>query len=217
MIVKICGLKTLEHSLIACEAGAKMLGFNFYQKSVRYIEEELCRQLVEEIKQQYPMVICVGIFVNHSPQEVQRILGFCKLDMAQLAGDEVVADYQTLPNKIFKAYRSKTFSELMDAMIHSEERSFSPDLLLDAFQKDAYGGSGKVGDWGLASVMAEKYDLLLAGGLDPDNVAQAIQQVNPWGVDVASGVEVVRGEKDGILIQKFIQQAMQASVLDQRI
>lgn len=213
MIVKICGLKTLEHSLIACEAGAKMLGFNFYQKSVRYIDEELCRKLVEEIKQQYPIVKCVGVFVNHSPQEIQRILKFCKLDMAQLAGDEVMSDYKSLPNKIFKAYRSKTSSEIMDAMIHSESRDFSPDLLLDAFQKDAYGGSGKMGDWGLASVIAEKYNLLLAGGLNPDNVAQSIQQVNPWGVDVASGVEVVRGEKDSGLIREFIQQAMQASVL----
>lgn len=207
MIVKICGLKTLQDSLIACQAGADMLGFNFYQASSRYITVENCCQIVTEIKAAYPAVICVGVFVNHSIDQVKQVMSLASLDLAQLSGDEPVEAFEPLGDIRFHALRALSMHEIHTIMNKMPPKKRPPAFLLDSDQKGSYGGSGKTGDWRLAADAAKHYPLLLAGGLNLDNVAEAINTVRPWGVDVASGVESQPGVKDTKKIAVFISEA----------
>jgi phosphoribosylanthranilate isomerase len=205
MKIKICGLKKLEDSLIACEAGADMVGFNFFPSSVRYISPENCRPIVERIKKTYPGVLTVGIFVNHSIDEIKNVLNYCHLDLAQLSGNEPIGILQQLGNKAFKAIRPKYIVEALDMIDELPRRGEHPAFLIDSNFGKEFGGTGRVGNWELAAQVAREYHILLAGGLNPENVPTAIEQVRPWGVDVASGVERIRGVKDLKLIKAFIQ------------
>ena len=103
MKIKICGLKTIENSRTACEAGADMLGFNFYKPSPRYIAIDACREIIGEIKTTYPLIVCVGVFVNHSLDQVKAIMTESGLDLAQLSGDETPADLEHSGASAFKA------------------------------------------------------------------------------------------------------------------
>ena len=211
MIVKICGIKTLEPALAAIEAGADMLGFNFYPPSSRYIEVETCAQIVAGLKAAGKPVINVGVFVNEDPQRVQEIMDVCNLDLAQLSGDETLVDLAVLNGRAFKAIRPHSLSEA-DEQLGIFGRSEAPALLVDAHVKGAYGGMGTTGDWMLAQHLAEQAPILLAGGLDPENVAEAVRTVNPWGVDVASGVESSPGVKDPSKISAFISAARSVAI-----
>ncbi len=211
MKIKICGLKTIENSLTACEAGADMLGFNFYKPSPRYIAIDACREIIIKIKATYPLIVCVGVFVNHSLDQVKAIIAETGLDLAQLSGDETPADLEHLGASGFKALRPVKRREARLAIKALPTRTVPPAFLLDKYQKGAYGGIGKTGNWKLAAEIAKEHPILLAGGLDPKNIAAAIQEVQPWGVDVASGVEVTRGVKDPEKIKDFIQKARSAS------
>jgi len=210
MIVKICGLKTLQDSLAACQAGADMLGFNFYQASPRFIQIEDCHHIVAEVKSAYPEVICVGVFVNHSVGQITKIMSLTGLDLAQLSGDDTGETHHQLGEIGFHALRSHSMGELDAALKKIRHRKNPPAFLLDSVQKGSYGGSGKTGNWHLAAEAARYYHILLAGGLDPDNVDAAIKTVRPWGVDVASGVESQRGVKDAKKIVDFIHAAKRA-------
>lgn len=207
MIIKICGLKTIKNSLTACQAGADMLGFNFYEPSPRYITIDTCREIITEIKATYPEISCVGVFVNHSPDDVKYIISETGLDLAQLSGSEAPADLEQYGPSAYKTLRPVTWQEAQKAIKALHTRITPPAFLLDKFQKGAYGGTGKTGDWKLAAEIAKDHSFLLAGGLNPENVAAAIQGVKPWGVDVASGVETERGKKDPEKIKTFIQTA----------
>ncbi len=211
MKVKICGLKTVADSLATCQAGADMLGFNFYEPSPRYLAVDDCRQIVAAVKAEYPAVICVGVFVNHTPDQINAILPNTGLDLAQLAGDEPLETLTTLAQKGFQALRSQTVAEAHQSAEKLPRRANPPAFLLDSHQKGAYGGTGKTGDWQVAAEIAKQYPILLAGGLNPENIASAIEAVQPWGVDVASGVESQRGVKDLGKIKAFIQQAKAAA------
>ena len=197
--IKICGIKTLNDALAAIEAGADYLGFNFYPKSVRFIEKDACAEITSVLKNEYPHIELVGVFVNSSVEDVKDILEDCSLDLAQLHGDETAETLNELEGKAFKAFRG------IPENINGFERQDAPAFLVDASVKGLYGGTGVAADWNGAAELAKKYQLLLAGGLTPENVADAVRQVKPWGVDVASGVESAPGEKDAAKMKAFVQ------------
>jgi phosphoribosylanthranilate isomerase len=207
MIVKICGIKTFEEALAAVDSGADMLGFNFYPPSPRCVTLEACAGILTRLAaHRRSSFVAVGVFVNHSPQLVQAVLEFCGLDLAQLSGDEPAGDLALLKGRAFKAVRPRSPQEADDGLLKFA-RPIAPALLVDAPAGGAYGGTGVVGDWALARCMSEKAPLLLAGGLNPENVSQAIRRVRPWGVDVASGVESSPGVKDASRMATFISVA----------
>ena len=198
-IVKICGIKTLKDALAAIEAGADYLGFNFYPKSVRFIEKSGCAEITSVLKREHPQIKLVGVFVNSSVEEIKDILQTCQLDLAQLHGDETPETFAQLAPHAFRAFRGIPESNA------GYERDEAPTMLIDAAVKGVYGGSGVTADWAAAAELAKKYPLLLAGGLTPENVADAVRQVQPWGVDVASGVESAPGEKDAEKMLAFVK------------
>ena len=198
-IIKICGIKKLKDALAAIDAGADYLGFNFYPKGVRFIKTEACAEITSILRKEHPNIRLVGVFVNYSVDEVKNILGTCSLDLAQLHGDETPEIFAQLAPRAFRAFRG------IPSDITGYERNDVPALLVDAAVKGMYGGSGVTADWSAAAELAKKYPLLLAGGLNPENVADAVRQVKPWGVDVASGVESGAGEKDPNKMKAFVQ------------
>ena len=198
-IIKICGIKTLIDALAAIEAGADYLGFNFYPKSVRFIEKSACAEITSVLKREHPQIKLVGVFVNSSVEEIKDILQTCHLDLAQLHGDETPEIFAQLTPHAFRAFRGIPESNA------GYERDEAPTMLIDAAVKGVYGGSGVTADWAAAAELAKKYPLLLAGGLTPENVADAVRQVQPWGVDVASGVESAPGEKDAEKMVQFVK------------
>lgn len=197
--IKICGIKTLKDALAAIEAGADYLGFNFYPKSVRFIEKSICAEITSVLKREHPQIKLVGVFVNSSVEEIKDILQTCHLDLAQLHGDETPETFAKLAPQAFRAFRGIPESNA------GYERNEAPAMLIDAAVKGIYGGSGVTADWAAAAELAKKYPLLLAGGLTPENVADAVRQVRPWGVDVASGVESAPGEKDAGKMSEFVK------------
>jgi len=196
--VKICGIKTLDDALAAIEAGADYLGFNFYPKSPRYVEVGVCRGIMSKVRN-IGRVTCVGVFVNEAADVIHATMDTCGLNLAQLHGDETVEFMESLQEKSFKAFRG------IPAVVNGFVRSDAPAFLVDASVKGLYGGSGVTADWDGAAELAKKYQLLLAGGLTPENVAEAVGRVKPWGVDVASGVESAPGKKDPSKMKAFVQ------------
>jgi phosphoribosylanthranilate isomerase len=210
MKIKICGITRYEDAQAAVEAGADLLGFNFYAKSPRYISPISAARLIADIRAACSRVQIVGVFVNSSLEEINTITGQCELDLAQLCGDELPETLNALNGVAFKALRPKDKPDLAQFLIRYQPRAGSPAYLVDAYRPGAYGGTGQIADWSLARSLAEAYPLLLAGGLTPDNVAEAIQQVRPWGVDVASGVEESPGCKDPVRLAAFIKIARES-------
>ena len=204
MQIKICGITNLEQAIAAMQAGADMLGFNFYPPSPRYLVPMVCAQIVQGLRDQGYSPATVGVFVNLSPDEIQNIMTECQLDMAQLAGDEPPEHLQVLGTKAFKAVRPATLEEGL-RVLQDYGRDQAPALLVDARVPHSYGGSGHLADWQIARELARRAPILLAGGLTPDNVASAIQAVQPWGVDVASGVESRPGHKDPAKMAAFVR------------
>jgi phosphoribosylanthranilate isomerase len=204
--VKICGITTRQDALAAVDAGADMLGFNFYPQSKRYIPPEKCVRIVSFLAQYTARVQLVGVFVNATRAEIEAIADDCHLDLVQLSGDEPSEFLRALGPSALKGIRPTSLEEAQtDAARFA--RSVSPALLVDAYRPGEYGGTGHIGDWELAQGLAAQYPILLAGGLNPDNVAAAVAQVRPWGVDVASGVESSPGKKDAAKMNAFVQAA----------
>jgi phosphoribosylanthranilate isomerase len=202
--IKICGIKTIQDALAALEAGADLIGFNFYPKSPRFVEVGMCRNIMSVVRQN-GRAKCVGVFVNASVDEILATMDTLGLNLAQLHGDETPDMLNELDGKAFKAFRG--IPESVDGFARSE----SPAFLVDAAVKGVYGGSGVTVDWSAAAELAKKYPLLLAGGLTPENVAEAVGRVKPWGVDVASGVESAPGEKDARRMKAFVRAVRSAS------
>ncbi len=206
-VVKICGIRTLADALAAVDAGADLLGFNFYPPSPRYISPDECAALVSELKAARPhLPKLVGVFVNPDPAEVLSLLAACRLDYAQFSGDEPVDALKPLNMVAFKAIRPRTLADAQRLAKRYRMRG-QPALLLDASNTGLYGGSGAIADWSIAAALAQTMPLMLAGGLTPDNVAEAVVAVRPWGVDVASGVESAPGVKDAGKMKQFIERA----------
>ncbi len=209
MIVKICGLTSLDDALAAVEAGADMLGFNFYPPSPRYLSPQACRQIITSLENRQSRLTTVGVFVNASAEQIQAILDDCGLDLAQLSGDEPAHTLHCLGGRAFKALRPANPGALQQALNCYPARQGSPAWLVDAYRAGEYGGTGHIADWSLAAGLAARAPVLLAGGLTPQNVAAAVAQVQPWGVDTASGVESRPGHKDARKMAAFIQAARQ--------
>ena len=205
--IKICGIKTVNDALAAMDAGADLLGFNFYPKSPRYIDVGTCRDIMS-VMRKYGHITYVGLFVNASVAEVRATVETCGLSLAQLHGDETSEMLDALDGKAFKAFRG------VPQNINGFARSDAPALLVDAEVKGAYGGTGVTADWNKVAELAKQYSLLLAGGLTPENVGDAVRQVNPWGVDVASGVEASAGQKDPSKMRAFVHAVRSATILN---
>lgn len=199
--VKICGITSAEDAAAAVEAGADALGFIFYRKSPRYIQPSLARQIIMSLP---PLVTPVGVFVDEEQQAVRNLMDDCGLALAQLHGHESAAYCQELGRPVLKALRVKDRSSFL-ALAEFQGRAGVRGFVLDAFSDQAYGGTGQVIDWQLAAEVARAAHILLAGGLTPDNVAKAIQSVQPYGVDVSSGVEREPGKKDHEKVRAFIR------------
>ena len=207
--VKICGLTNLEDARAALDAGADLLGFIFYPKSLRYIQPQQVQAILENLAREQGQVITVGVFVNTPVEEVQRILDLCGLDLAQLHGEETPEDMNVLDGRGYKALRPRSAEEALElsqAYLQATH-PMQPALLLDAYHPDLRGGTGITGDWNAAVGLAKTCSLLLAGGLNPTNVVDAIRAVQPWGVDVSSGVECAPGKKDHAALAALIRAA----------
>jgi phosphoribosylanthranilate isomerase len=200
--IKICGITNQEDALLAARLGADALGFVFYSQSPRSVEPEQVRSIVRLLP---PFISTVGLFVNETASRVREIMDFCRLDIAQLHGDDLGEDVGLGDRRIIRALRVRDEASLRgiaDLKNHT--------VLLDAWVKDRMGGTGLAFDWSLAASVAETYRILLAGGLTPDNVAEAICTVRPYGVDVSSGVELSHGRKDPEKLAEFIRNARNA-------
>lgn len=216
--IKICGIKTLKDALAAIEAGADLLGFNFYPKSPRYIEPAACGEITAILREKHPAITLVGVFVNSPVEEIRATLQTAHLHLAQLHGDESPEMVAELAPLAFKAIRLKSdaradweaekrMASVIQLSASKSAPQSAPALLVDASVPGLYGGSGVTADWTAAAQLAKQVPLLLAGGLTPENVAEAIARVQPWGVDTASGVESAPGVKDPAKMQAFVQAA----------
>ncbi len=214
MKVKICGITNLEDARAAAAAGADFLGFVFYPRSPRYVTPEVAGQIVAALQAEGLTVAAVGVFVDAPPAEIEHTMQRAALDLAQLHGDEPAAQVRALNGRAFKALRPRPGDDEAEVSLYlsvAPEMPWAPQLLVDAYRPGAYGGTGQTGDWRLAYALAQRCErLLLAGGLNPDNVAQAVVQVRPWGVDVSSGVEASPGRKDHGRVRAFIAAARAA-------
>ena len=203
--VKICGITNKEDALKAAYYGAWAVGFVFHQKSPRYISPSRARKIIEELP---PFVTPVGVFVNQNERAVRDVCRFARISTIQLHGDETplyctrFRDY-----KVIKAFRVK------DGKSIEGIKAFSGIgfVLLDAFKEGEYGGTGSSFNWNLADkVGLIRAPVFLSGGLNPDNVKEAIQKFKPFCVDVSSGVEKEPGIKDKGLVTRFIQNVKSA-------
>ncbi len=212
--VKICGLTNLTDALVAAEAGADLLGFIFFPKSPRNVTPETVAAIIPAVRQSNPMIKTVGVFVNERADRIATIVEQTGLDYVQLHGDETVDWFTSLNGRCYKALRPADAQEAATQAATYAPLSTLDGLrwMLDAYDPNAYGGTGKRADWRAAAQLARQYPgLLLAGGLTAENVAQAIGVVHPWGVDVASGVEAEPGRKDHAKVREFVAQAIKAS------
>lgn len=213
-IIKICGLTLLEDALAAAEAGADMLGFNFYEAGPRYISPEKALTISEALWQEFGEAAptLVGVFVNYPPRAVEMLLERAGLALAQLHGDEPPEVLAALEGLAYKAIRPQTHDEavaLASAFArYAPAEVYAPGMLVDAYSPALYGGTGEEAGIDIAlTARACAPRMMLAGGLTPDNVAARIAAVRPWGVDTASGVEGPgrKGIKDHGRIRAFIE------------
>ncbi|MEY2844771.1 MAG: hypothetical protein RL076_317 [Chloroflexota bacterium] len=202
-VVKICGISSPEHMLVAAAAGADYVGLVF-APSKRQVTVEQAQYLVKTLRDAGYTTSVVGLFVNASADAIRAVVQACALDVVQLHGNEPYALVAALPSvPVWRAVRLAGSEDEAEWLAHTDARV---TLLVDAAVPGAYGGTGARADWQAAATLAQHRRVMLAGGLHPGNVATAIAQVRPWGVDVSSGVERA-GFKDNGLIAAFIDTA----------
>ncbi len=208
--VKICGITEVAQALAAAEAGADFVGLVF-APSKRQVDAERAKEIIAAIKKRKPLA--VGVFVNTPADAVNRIAEYCGLDWVQLSGDEPGEYLKDIQKPTIKAIRvrSQQSSQELLTQIATGYQAYGEDsiYLLDSHVEGSYGGTGQTFDWTLARGVAQRFPVIIAGGLSPENVAQAIRRARPWGVDVSSGVET-DGVKDISKIKSFIQAVRKA-------
>jgi phosphoribosylanthranilate isomerase len=196
--VKICGITNVADALDAVRCGADAIGLVFYEPSPRAVS---IVQAVEIVKQMPAFVTIVGLFVNADKSDVQAVLSSVRLDLLQFHGDESVEYCESFNRSFIKAIRVKPETNLLQ---YADVFSSSQGLLLDAFTEGVPGGTGHVFDWSLIPTHLS-LPIILAGGLNADNVSEAISKVNPYAVDVSGGVERNKGLKDSAKMESFMQ------------
>lgn len=211
--IKICGITNLADAVAAAEAGTDAVGLNFYARSPRVVSVATASELVRSLP---PHVAKIGVFVNEAVDRMAQIADQLALDFIQLHGDEPPDRLaQLAPRRVIRAFRPQGDCEPLCDYISACTRLGCPAaaVLIDAFEQEKYGGTGRIANWGiLREIRAELGDmpLILAGGLQPDNVAAAIAQAEPAAVDVASGVEWAAGRKDADRMRQFVRAARDA-------
>ena len=198
--VKICGITSEADALAAAEAGADAIGLMFYEGSPRHVTLEQAKAISAALPQH---VMRVGVFVNAEEAFVHQALTECMLNILQFHGDETPEECSRYPVMTLKAFRVQG-----DETLAQLEAYPSAGYLLDAYVKDALGGTGATFNWDLA-VRAQEFGkpIFLAGGLTPENVVEAVRKVQPFGVDVSSGVESEPGRKDAEQMRTFVSAA----------
>ena len=204
LLVKICGIRDLHDAECAIDADADALGFIFYPMSPRFLDLEKARHLFHDLPKQ---IMKVGVFVDEPREFLERYIEELRLDYLQLHGHESSEYCSGLDADIIKGLRIRDRNDITSAADYSV--AF---YLLDTFNEKEYGGTGKTFDWQIA-IEAKKVlasPIILSGGLNPENVAEAVRVVEPYGVDVSSGVEISPGVKDHMKIREFISRAREA-------
>jgi phosphoribosylanthranilate isomerase len=188
MRVKICGVTTVEDAMVAAELGASAIGLVFWPGSPRLVEIEQARAIVAALP---PFVGAIGVFVDQ-PEEAVRVAREIGLAAVQFHGDEPPGSYRALPIRVIKAVTVR------DASAREEAAAVPPSatVLLDAHDRVKRGGTGRVVDWSIAAMIARERPVILSGGLNAGNVADAVAAVRPYAIDVSSGVESAPGRKD---------------------
>jgi indole-3-glycerol phosphate synthase/phosphoribosylanthranilate isomerase len=216
--VKICGITSIDDARAAISAGADMLGFNFYQPSPRFIEPPAAAEIVNSIRsearrsQRSPSM--VGVFVDESIEDVARIADAVGLDGIQLHGEETAEYCQRLKELCPQKFLIKSLAAKAGDRVESAGRYPADAIMIDAFDEKLRGGTGRVADWSIAREVAHTVPrLFLAGGLSPENVAEAIASVRPYGVDVCSAVEAAPGRKSAERMRQFVD-AVRSSKLE---
>ena len=197
--IKICGFKNADNAREAALAGVDAIGLVFYEKSPRNVDINSAREIVAALP---PFVNRVGLFVNANPSFIDEVLCEVPLDTLQFHGDEEVIDCTQYQMPFIKSVRVSLDTNVSQI---ADDFSQASGLLLDSYNSHTYGGTGEVFDWSLACVEIQ-LPVILAGGLNSDNVAEAIKQVRPYAVDASSGVESEPGVKDVDKIRAFINQ-----------
>ncbi len=205
-IVKICGITNYRDALMSIELGADMLGFNFYNKSKRFISPITLFDIQNKlISHDIPLI--VGVFVNSTYEEIRLVLNKCKIDLIQLSGDEPPSLVKKLGENVLKVLRPSSLGEMQELSKLFPARKAPPEFLIDSYSPNSYGGTGNVGNWELLRKISMQHSIMIAGGLNPQNIGSAVKYIKPWGVDVASGVEIVPGQKDVVKIREFVNAA----------
>lgn len=213
-IVKICGITNLDDARVARDAGADMLGFIFYPPSPRYVTPQRAREIVLEIRKlevesrkAESGIRTVGVFVNESLDHVRAMMETAALDLAQLHGQESPEFVQAFGTRAYKSIQARDVENARALMEQYRVvlNGSTPAFIADAPPAQLPGGNGMVADWSIAREIARTFPILLAGGLNADNARDAIAQVQPWGVDVSSGVERAPGLKDHTKVREFIE------------
>jgi phosphoribosylanthranilate isomerase len=208
--VKICGVTTLADALLAAELGADAVGLNFYPQSPRFITPDVVREIVQGLP---PFVETVGVFVNQSWRDVHYTAKKFHLRNVQLHGDRRETGYDFPLRRIdaFPVRDAHSLDAIAEYLETARERSQPPAaILVDGFRAGEYGGTGQTAPWQLLADFRPGVPVILAGGLTPENVAEAVRIVRPYAVDVAGGVELAPGRKDPEKMRLFIANARTA-------
>jgi phosphoribosylanthranilate isomerase len=203
--VKLCGIMENQHALAVAETGADFIGMVF-APSRRRVTPNKGREISQALMALPSRPSIVGVFVNAPQDEVHKIAQFCHLDYVQLNGDEPVEYMNEIEKPIIKAIHlsGQPIAEILAEMEQGYKVRDDIVYLLDSYASGMFGGTGKTSDWDIAAEVAGKFPIILAGGLSPQNVGEAIKRVRPWGVDISSGIET-SGVKDIMKMKSFIK------------
>jgi phosphoribosylanthranilate isomerase len=226
-VVKICGITNIEDARVAVEAGADMLGFIFYPPSPRYLTPEQAREIISAIRldasprpvrsgesgsesaRTLSAVQFAGIFVNEPLEQIRSVMETAGLDLAQLHGTEAPEMVRELGGHAYKSLQARDLDSARALVANYRDAVHGdvPAFIADAPPAKLPGGNGMIADWSVAREIAKQFPILLAGGLNVENVCEAIEMVQPWGVDVSSGVERAPGLKDHEKVREFVKRA----------